>query len=286
MDELTIGEKTYVSSKRAAKITGYAKDYVGQLCREGRVEAKLVGRNWYVLEASIMEHRFGTAPVEDSSTRPPAEEPVVAIADAVWEKPRYEAEVPVMVPSLIKPETPVPAEEPRRVVAEMQSAWQEWFATQQAAPKALESDDSDFDGHLLPVVEYPAAVEAAPAPEPVVLHAIETPNVEVATATEVPVALHRSYDEIQVPVSVEDGGNYEDLRHDNRGEVRDVHTADSSNLVLKSLFVGVAFVAVCVALVGTGVVGDLAAGSVAGSNSATTGFVQLLSGSTEYKSIK
>lgn len=38
MDELIIGEKTYLSSKRAAKITGYAKDYVGQLCREGRVE--------------------------------------------------------------------------------------------------------------------------------------------------------------------------------------------------------------------------------------------------------
>lgn len=59
MDELVIGETRYVSSKKAAQITGYAKDYVGQLCREGKVEAKLVGRNWYVLESSILEHRFG-----------------------------------------------------------------------------------------------------------------------------------------------------------------------------------------------------------------------------------
>jgi hypothetical protein len=68
MDEITLDDKTYVSSKRAAKITGYAKDYVGQLCREGRVEARLVGRNWYVLESSIREHRFG-AP-EDVVAKP------------------------------------------------------------------------------------------------------------------------------------------------------------------------------------------------------------------------
>jgi hypothetical protein len=51
MDELTLDDKAYLSSKRAAQVTGYAKDYVGQLCREGRVEARLVGRNWYVLES-------------------------------------------------------------------------------------------------------------------------------------------------------------------------------------------------------------------------------------------
>ncbi len=50
MDELILDDKKYLSSKRAAKVTGYAKDYVGQLCREGRVEARLVGRNWYLPE--------------------------------------------------------------------------------------------------------------------------------------------------------------------------------------------------------------------------------------------
>lgn len=59
MDELKIGEEVYISTKRAARVTGYAKDYIGQLCREGRVEAKLVGRSWYVREESLRGHRFG-----------------------------------------------------------------------------------------------------------------------------------------------------------------------------------------------------------------------------------
>jgi hypothetical protein len=59
MEELTLSNKKYISSKRAAEITGYAKDYVGQLCREGYVEAARVGRSWYVSEDSIREHRFG-----------------------------------------------------------------------------------------------------------------------------------------------------------------------------------------------------------------------------------
>ncbi len=39
-------------------MTGYTKDYVGQLCREGKIIAQLVGRNWYILETSIHKHRF------------------------------------------------------------------------------------------------------------------------------------------------------------------------------------------------------------------------------------
>ncbi len=66
MEEIVFDGKKYISSKLAAKLTGYAKDYVGQLCREGRVTARLVGRSWYVLEDSIKEHRFG---VENSSSK-------------------------------------------------------------------------------------------------------------------------------------------------------------------------------------------------------------------------
>ena len=50
--------KKYISSKRAAEITGYTKDYVGQLCRMGKIDAKLIGRNWFVGEDSIRAHRF------------------------------------------------------------------------------------------------------------------------------------------------------------------------------------------------------------------------------------
>jgi len=61
MDEILIDDKKYISSKRAAKATGYAKDYVGQLCREGRIQAKLVGRSWYVLESALQDYRFGSS---------------------------------------------------------------------------------------------------------------------------------------------------------------------------------------------------------------------------------
>lgn len=56
-DALIFSGKSFISSKRAAQLMGYTKDYVGQLCRNGKVEARLVGRTWYVNEASIEAHR-------------------------------------------------------------------------------------------------------------------------------------------------------------------------------------------------------------------------------------
>jgi hypothetical protein len=93
MDEILIEEKKYVSSKRAAQITGYAKDYIGQLCREGRVPARLVGRSWYVLESAIQDHRFGK-PVEDSAEKAPAR---IVQSEAF---PRYQAIEPQILPSV------------------------------------------------------------------------------------------------------------------------------------------------------------------------------------------
>lgn len=51
--------QNYISSKRASLITGYAKDYIGQLCRMGKIEGKLIGRNWFVSERSLRNHKFG-----------------------------------------------------------------------------------------------------------------------------------------------------------------------------------------------------------------------------------
>lgn len=56
MHELYFDGKKFISSKRASEITKYTKDYVGQLARGGKVTARLVGRNWYIDEASILEH--------------------------------------------------------------------------------------------------------------------------------------------------------------------------------------------------------------------------------------
>ncbi len=60
VDEIVnIGGKDYVSSARAAQLVGYTKDYVGQLAREGKVEAQRVGRAWYISEESIRKHKLG-----------------------------------------------------------------------------------------------------------------------------------------------------------------------------------------------------------------------------------
>lgn len=118
MDELTIDDKKYVSSKRAAKLTGYAKDYIGQLCREGRVSARLVGRSWYVLESAIHDHRFG-----ESVKNEPAVSPIAT----TWEAPKYEAaEAKTLdIAGDEAAESAEPDEE--ATVEKLQDSWKAWF---------------------------------------------------------------------------------------------------------------------------------------------------------------
>ena len=49
--------KKFISSSRAAEMTKYSKDYIGQLCRGGKVTARMVGRSWYVEESSLLAHK-------------------------------------------------------------------------------------------------------------------------------------------------------------------------------------------------------------------------------------
>ncbi len=142
MDEILIEEKKYVSSKQAAKITGYAKDYVGQLCREGRVPARLVGRSWYVLESAIQDHRFGNLETESEDTSAPAQaqaEPLNDIrgfsrSSAMPEVAKYEPSYAETLPSLDKSremaEVAPAIEEKSLSQEDLQSiheSWKEWF---------------------------------------------------------------------------------------------------------------------------------------------------------------
>ncbi|MDD2657654.1 MAG: hypothetical protein PHD04_03290 [Candidatus Pacebacteria bacterium] len=138
MDEILIGEKKYVSSKRAAQMTGYAKDYIGQLCREGRVPARLVGRSWYVLESAIQDHRFGDEKVE----KKPRE----------WESPRYEAAPIEAIPSVNRESNEGMTDD---VAQNLQETWKAWFDRVADTPVAHESQE--------PVVE-PEREETEPEP--------------------------------------------------------------------------------------------------------------------------
>lgn len=169
MDELLIEEKKYVSSKRAAKITGYAKDYIGQLCREGRVPARLVGRGWYVLETAIKDHRFGaTDPELKKKAFDTAPEQTIP---STWEPPRYEPSAEDFLPPINRLRTAPGSvegstEELNKASVHMQDAWKAWFdrvgemdttapaiekqeITQEAEEKPIEEKEVNIPIHTL-----------------------------------------------------------------------------------------------------------------------------------------
>lgn len=57
MEVLILDGKSYVKASKAAKELGYATDYVGQLCRGGKVDAHLIGRTWYVNKEDLGTHK-------------------------------------------------------------------------------------------------------------------------------------------------------------------------------------------------------------------------------------
>ncbi len=146
MEELTLEGKKYLSSKQAAKITGYAKDYIGQLCREGRVDARLVGRSWYVLEDSIREHRFGSEPAQQTGVGREGVSATVSdtVSDASTDSIRYTPEAVPEIPLVSREESsvntkeinvdeqPVAAEHANAEISSMQDAWRAWYFDKEA----------------------------------------------------------------------------------------------------------------------------------------------------------
>lgn len=57
MEVLELDGKRYVKASKAARHAGYTTDYVGQLCRSGKVDAHLIGRSWYVDADQLGTHR-------------------------------------------------------------------------------------------------------------------------------------------------------------------------------------------------------------------------------------
>jgi hypothetical protein len=161
MDELVIADQKYISSKRAAEITGYAKDYIGQLCREGRVESRLVGRSWYVREAAIRDHRFG---VEKAAEKTVETKPEVG-AQKTWESPTYTsadsyADIPrVTVREVDENDASVTSrvDEKQDLAAKMQDAWRSWFTE----PHAIDTqyvDESIIEKEVMSSIDVPESV--------------------------------------------------------------------------------------------------------------------------------
>ena len=57
MDTIAFDGVEYVKASVAAKRFRYTSDYIGQLCRSKKIDARLVGRTWFVNVDSIETHR-------------------------------------------------------------------------------------------------------------------------------------------------------------------------------------------------------------------------------------
>jgi hypothetical protein len=79
-DAVQIGDGEYIPSKRAAQISGYSQDYIGQLCRAGLIEAKRIGGLWHVALDSLYKHKQKAdsyVPVAPRKEREPEADSVV-----------------------------------------------------------------------------------------------------------------------------------------------------------------------------------------------------------------
>lgn len=248
MDELTIGDKVYISTKRAADITGYAKDYVGQLCREGRVEATLVGRSWYVLESSIREHRFGEETKKTSSFE--EKEPILN----TWSVPVYKPEPVVEVPKLSSRETP-PAPSDEETIEDMQAAWKEWFVRRD--DKEVTSQEvSQVEPEIFSEVEVEEEEEEPSTYEEPTQESEYLDPVPFTPEIETPVPVMRDYSR-EEPISIE----HVERAVRQREEVEPVAVPRArrsrkggavSLVIVRAVLVGVMLVTVAITLIGLG----------------------------------
>jgi uncharacterized protein (DUF2267 family) len=172
MKELTLNGKKFLATKRAAEITGYTTDYVGQLARQGKVEAQLVGRNWYIGEDSITKHKFGEAQVsirkeEEERHSPQLEVLVSSAADTLEDV----EEAPVEKVSINKE---VEQNSGAEMLTEMQDAWQDWYKAQRSVPteeqevflsREDEKEERDSAEVVVPITRSVVEVEEEPVVE-------------------------------------------------------------------------------------------------------------------------
>jgi len=57
MQSIVVDGATYTKASVLGKKFSYTTDYIGQLCRAEKVDAKLVGRSWYVREDTLTVHK-------------------------------------------------------------------------------------------------------------------------------------------------------------------------------------------------------------------------------------
>ncbi len=119
LDILAEGRE-YISASRAAKKTGYAGDYIGQLCRSQKVPGRLVGRTWYVDLSALLEHKktrqLGKPRLSRNNVRNILQKPAEVIPGRSFKTITltYERDERPLLPQLLKdiPEVSLPVVSP------------------------------------------------------------------------------------------------------------------------------------------------------------------------------
>lgn len=93
--------KKFISSKEASALSGYSRDYIGQLVRDNRLEAKMVGRLWYVSSDSLEKHIVKQRPTAQKIVDKASPVLQNQKKDFVISK-KYESEKSVPIPKLEK----------------------------------------------------------------------------------------------------------------------------------------------------------------------------------------
>jgi hypothetical protein len=52
-DEIYFGGVKYISATSAATSSGFTRDYIGRLCRLGKINGKRIGKNWFIDNSSL-----------------------------------------------------------------------------------------------------------------------------------------------------------------------------------------------------------------------------------------
>jgi hypothetical protein len=276
MEELTLDGKKYVSSKRAAEITGYAKDYIGQMCREGRVEARQVGRAWYVLESALRHHRFGKAKEETKTKVVEVQKEVeikeikpVSVVTNTWEAPRYHSETPEFMAEIKKPEAvegsesinllnsePEIASDRKDPLKDLQSAWKEWFAVKQTPelePEHLLADHEEGhvrseDGSVISTA-YSSVETPLASYSPV--YAPEDGFIE-SEAVSIPIARLTDKVEIEEKEKLDEIAVYKKQKTSRKAR-RSGRGLGGLVLVIRTVLIVVAVISIFIGVIGTGV---------------------------------
>ena len=84
---MTSNNSGYITTKQAAKLSGYTKDYVGQLARKGHLETKKSGRERLVKTSDLFKYVALKSESEKTAIHNKVSKPIVSVSKVKNDRP-------------------------------------------------------------------------------------------------------------------------------------------------------------------------------------------------------